>query len=44
MSMGLQGSPASFAHLIDNTISCLQGVLIYVLVHLFYHESQLLGC
>ena len=42
--MGLQGSPASFARLIDVTMRGLQGVLTYiddVLVHTFDHESQL---
>ena len=42
--MGLQGSPASFARLIDYTMRGLQGVLTYiydVLVYTFHHESQL---
>ena len=42
--MGLQGSPASFARLIDYTMQGLQGVLTYindVLGHTFDHESQL---
>ena len=42
--MGLQGSPASFAQLIDHVMRDLRGVLTYmndVLVHTCDHEVQL---
>ena len=42
--MGLQGSPASFARLIDYVMRGLPGVLTYiddVLVHTPDHETQL---
>ena len=44
LTMGLQGSPASFAQLIDNVMRDLRGVLTYiddVLVHTCDHEAQL---
>jgi len=42
--MGLQGSPASFARLIDFVFSGIRGVITYiddVLVHARSHEEQL---